>query len=99
MRLVYDRNKIQEGIDAKGYDERNLTICKCGKHRYPSKLMFIRFLEQFSDLKGVADIWSESDWDTGRTKILVEVQYKVLKDGKKRKHDFGGAFTEGVKSK
>lgn len=85
MRLVYDRNKIQEGIDAKKYDERNLAICKCGKHHYPSKLMFIRFLEQFPSIKGVADIWSESDWDTGKTKICIEVAYKVLKDGKRTK--------------
>lgn len=80
MRMVYDRNKIQENIDSKGYDDRNLAICKCGKHRYPSKLMFIRFLEQFADIKGVADIWSESDLDTGKVKIHVEVTYKVFKD-------------------
>jgi hypothetical protein len=75
MRLVYDRNKIQEGIDAKAYDARNLAICKCGKHRYPSKLMFIRFLEQLSDVKGVADIWSTQDWETGKVKIHIEVEY------------------------
>lgn len=80
MRLVYDRNKIQEGIDNKEYDERNLAICQCGKHSYPSKLMFIRFLEQFSDLKGVADIWSETDWTSHKVKIHVEVEYKILKD-------------------
>ncbi len=83
MRLVYDRNKIQEGIDAKGYDARNLAICKCGKHHYPSKLMFIRFLEQFSDVRGVADIWSERNVDTGKVKIHIEVEYKVFKDAKK----------------
>jgi len=82
MRLVYDRNKIQETIDAKGYDAQNLTICKCGKHRYPSKLMFIRFLEQFPELKGVADIWSENDCTTGKIKIHVDVEYKVFKDRK-----------------
>jgi len=87
MRLVYDRNKIQESADGKGYDERNLTICKCGKHRYPSKLMFIRFLEQFADVKGVADIWSESDWETGKVKIHVEVTYKVFKDRTKKKKE------------
>lgn len=85
MRLVYDRNKIQESIDEKGYDDRNLAICKCGKHRYPSKLMFIRFLESFVDIRGIGDIWSESDWDTGKIKIHVEVSYKVFKDGKKGK--------------
>jgi hypothetical protein len=86
MRLIYDRNKIQESVDAKGYDDRNLTICKCGKHRYPSKLMFIRFLERFVDVKGVADIWSESDVDTGKVKIHVVVEYKVFKDRKKEVH-------------
>jgi len=84
MKLVYDRGKIQEGVESKGYDDKHLTICKCGKHHYPSKLMFIRFLERFPDVKGLADIWSETDWDTGKVKIHVEVTYKVpnLKDGK-----------------
>lgn len=82
MRMVYDRNKIQESIDGKGYDDRNLAICKCGKHCYPSKLMFVRFLEGFADVKGVADVWSESDLETGKVKIHVEVTYKVFKDGK-----------------
>jgi len=83
MRLIYDRNKIAESLELKGYDERNLAICKCGKHCYPSKLMFIRFLEQFSNVRAVGDVWSERDWDTGKATIHVEVSYKVFKDRKK----------------
>lgn len=61
MKLEYDRNKIREAIEQKSYDERNLAICKCGKHRYPSKFMLIRFLAQFRDVVGKADIWSENN--------------------------------------
>lgn len=83
--MIYDRVKISDSIKAKAYDERNLTTCKCGKHHYPSKLMFIRFLEQFKDIKGRVDIWSQENWDTGQVKIYVEIQYKVpnLKEASK----------------
>ncbi len=77
MKIVYDRERIKEGIEAKAYDERNLAISKSGKYRYPSKLMFIRFLEQLKDVKGKAEIWSERNWDDGTEKIVVEVTYKV----------------------
>lgn len=77
MKLIYDKTKIQEGINSKVYDERNLTICKCGKHHYPSKLMFIRFLEQFKDIKGTADIWSIEHGDNGIVEIHVDIKYKV----------------------
>ena len=79
MKLLYDKQKIREGIESKAYDERSLTICKCGKHRYPSKLMFIRFLEQFKDVKGVAEIWSISHGDDGTVEINVAVKYKIAK--------------------
>jgi len=72
MRLVYDRDKITGP-----YDERNLTISASGKHRYPSKKMFIEFLKQFKDVRGVAEIWSEENWTTGTVTIHVEVTYKV----------------------
>ena len=85
MKLIYDKAKITEGIEAKAYDERNLAICKCGKHRYPSKLMFIRFLEQFKDVKGDAEIWSISHWEDGTVEIHVAVKYKLAK--KEAKHD------------
>lgn len=77
MRLNYDRAKIKESIRANGYDERNLTICKCGKHRYPSKLMFIRFLEQFKDVKGEAEIWSIQHWENGTVEIHVDLKYEI----------------------
>lgn len=87
MKLLYDKGKIAEGIKANVYDERNLSISKSGKHHYPSKLMFIRFLEQFKDVKGTADIWSEEDWDTGIVKVHVEVKYKVGKVGEEEGED------------
>lgn len=79
MRLLFDKNKIRESIEAKGYDERNLAICKCGKHRYPSKLMFIRFLEQFKDVDGTADIWSVAHGEDGTVEIHVDIKYKLPK--------------------
>ena len=77
MKLNYDKNKIKESIEANAYDERNLTICKCGKHHYPSKLMFIRFLEQFEDINADVDIWSMEHWDTGEVEIHVDLKYKI----------------------
>lgn len=88
MKLLYDRVKIKESIESGGYDERNLAVCKCGQHRLPSKLMFIRFLEQFKDVMGTADIWSEENWDTDMVTIHVEVRYKVpdLTPAEKKNH-------------
>jgi hypothetical protein len=79
VKLVYDRERINEGIAAKAYDERNLSMSKSGKTHYPSKLMLIRFLEQFKDIKGTADIWSERDWSEGTEVIHLEIRYKVAK--------------------
>lgn len=83
MKMHYDRTKIEESIKLKAYDERNLTICKCGKHHYPSKLMFIRFLEQFEDIKGIAEIWSMEHWETGEVEIHVDLKYKISDANKK----------------
>ena len=44
------------------YDKRNLTISESGKYRYPSKKMFVKFLEKYKDVDGVADVWSVQDW-------------------------------------
>jgi len=77
MELIYDEAKIQEGLESGGYDERNLTFCKCGKHKFPSKLMFIRFLEQFPDVEGTADIWSIRHLEDGTVEIHVDLKYKV----------------------
>jgi len=72
MKIIVDKSKLTGP-----YDARNLARCKCGKHSYPSKKMFVEFLKQFRDIPGTADIWSESDWDTGIVTIHVEVKYKV----------------------
>jgi hypothetical protein len=45
MKIKYDKTRF-EGK----YDKRNLTICKCGKHKYPSKKMFVEFLKQYKDI-------------------------------------------------
>lgn len=77
MKLKYDETKTQESIEANAYDERNLARSKSGKYKYPSKLMFIRFLEQFDDVDGTADIWSISHCEDGTVEIHVDVKYKV----------------------
>lgn len=75
MKLKYDKKAFKGK-----YDERNLTICKCGKHKYPSKKMFVEFLKQFKDIKGVADIWATQDLDNGKVKIHLELEYQISKD-------------------
>jgi hypothetical protein len=77
MKLIYDRNYIKTSKKLNAYDERNLAKCKCGKHRYPSKLMFIEFLKQFKDVPGTADIWSIRHNEDGSVEIHVDVKYYV----------------------
>lgn len=77
MKLEYDKIKIKESIENGAYDERFLSISKSGKYKYPSKLMFIRFLEQFKDVKGKAEIWSVEHGEDGTVEIHVDVTYKV----------------------
>jgi len=81
MKIIVDQSKLTGP-----YDTRNLAGCRCGKHWYPSKKIFVEFLKQYPDLPGTAEIWSESDWETGITAIHVEVKYKVrnLKETKRR---------------
>ncbi len=86
MKVVYNKQKLQEGIDNRMYDERNLAICFCGKHRYPSKLMLIKFFEQFKDIKGTADIWSDRDLDECKVVIHCDITYKIL-DLKDKRND------------
>ena len=63
------------GIEGK-YDNRNLTVCKCGKHHYPSKKMFAEFLKQFKDVKADVNIISVEDL-SGVVVIYVELKYKI----------------------
>jgi len=77
MKLTYDHIGIKESKKLGAYDERNLTKCKCGKHRYPSKLMFIEFLKQFKDVPGTADIWSIRHNENGSVEIHVDVKYFI----------------------
>lgn len=79
MNLNYDEYKIQEGVEDGVYDERNLSISRSGKYKYPSKYMFIKFLEQFEDIDGEADIWSIEHHEDGTCEIHVDVKYKVKK--------------------
>lgn len=78
MKLVYDKQKIKEGLEVGSYDEQGLARCVAhnGKHKYPSKLMFVRFLDKFKDVPGTAEIWSERDNTKGTVTIHVEVKYK-----------------------
>lgn len=78
MKFIIDKGIIEEGERNGAYDERGLTICKCGKHRYPSKKMIYDWLRKdFKDVTGTADIWSESFGDTGEVKVCLEITYKV----------------------
>jgi len=65
--------------DEKEYDERNLVKCKCGKHYYPSKKMFVEFLKQFNDVKANVSIWTHTDLDTGKVIINVQLKYNIHK--------------------
>jgi hypothetical protein len=47
--------------------------------------MFVEFLKQFKDVRGVAEVWSEENWDTGEVTIHVEVKYRVANMSRKRK--------------
>lgn len=77
MKLIYYRTGIKTSKKLNAYDERNLAIYTCGKHRYPSKLMFIEFLKQFKDVPGTADIWSVRHNEDGTVEIHVDVKYKI----------------------
>jgi hypothetical protein len=78
MKFIIDLGKIKESIEAGAYDERGLTICKCGKHRYPSKKMIYDWLRKnYRDVTGTAEIWSESFSYTGEVKVCLEITYKV----------------------
>jgi hypothetical protein len=77
MKLTYDRTHIKESKAKGAYDERNLSKCKCGKHVYPSKLMFIEFLKQFKDVPGTADIWSVTHHENGSVEIHVDIKYFI----------------------
>jgi hypothetical protein len=77
MKLIYDKATLKTSKELGAYDERNLTKCSCGKHRYPSKLMFIEFLKQFKDVPGTADIWSVRHNEDGTVEIHVDIKYKI----------------------
>jgi len=72
MKINIDESKLTGR-----YNARKLVGCACGKHWYPSKKMFVEFLKQFRDIPGTAEIWSESDLETGITTIHVEIKYKT----------------------
>lgn len=67
------------------YNKRNLVNSQSGKHWYPSKKMFVEFLKQYKDVRGIASIWSVEDWSDGTVTINVELKYRVanLPRGKK----------------
>lgn len=75
MKLTYDRHQI---ASARKYDERNLQYSQSGKHKYPSKKMFVEFLKQFKDVDAEASIWGMEDLDRGVVTINVEVVYKPV---------------------
>ena len=74
MKINIDKYKL---AGKKEYDDRSLVRCKCGKHWYPSKKMFLEFLKQYKDVDAEADIWSHEDVNTGKVTIYVELSYVV----------------------
>jgi len=67
-----------EGLaDSSFYDERNLVRCKCGKHYYPSKKMFVEFLKQYEDINAEVYIWSVTHLESGEVEIHVDLKYKI----------------------
>lgn len=72
MKLDYDP------LDLVGnYDRRNLEFSLTGKHKYPSKKMFVEFLKKFPDIKATASIWSLRNYADSTVTINVEVKYKA----------------------
>jgi hypothetical protein len=81
LKFIIDKYKIKEGEKNRAYDERGLTICKCGKHKYPSKKMIYDWLKNnYSDVNGIAEIWSISDGVTGEVTIGLEIKYEIPKE-------------------
>ncbi len=58
------------------YDSRNLSISSSGKHLYPSKKMFKKFLENYKDIDATVKITDHADLMTGEITINVSVKYK-----------------------
>jgi hypothetical protein len=86
MKFIIDTVLIKEGIKAGAYDERGLTLCKCGKHRYPSKKMIYDWLKtNYSDVRGTAEIWSQQDGDTDTVTVNLEIRYKLPHPSSKSK--------------
>ena len=69
---------VQGLADPSAYNERNLVRCKCGKHYYPSKKMFVEFLKQYEDVDAEVDIWTNKHWDTGEVEIHVDLKYRLF---------------------
>ena len=77
MKFIIDLKSIR-AIKTNKYDERGLSICTCGKHRYPSKKMIYDWLKkEYPDVKGTAEIWSMRDYEKGEVIITLEIKYKV----------------------
>lgn len=81
IKLIYDKYKIKE---AKGfYTKDGLVWSESRTRLYPSKLMFVKFLEkqfkrkELAKLKGSCDIWSMEELDESAIRIFVELKYKV----------------------
>jgi hypothetical protein len=59
-----------------GYDDRNLTACRCGCGRkFASKRMFAEFLSGYRDIPGQARIWSTVS--EHKATIYVELEYDI----------------------
>jgi len=77
MKFLIDKKSIKPTENNK-YDERGLSICTCGKHRYPSKKMIYDWLKkEYPDVKGTAEIWSMRDYEKDEVIITLELKYKV----------------------
>jgi hypothetical protein len=89
MKLIYNK----ENVKGDHYDKRGLVFSQSGLHRYPSKKMFVDFLEKYKDVKGSADIWSEQDNINNQVIIHVELKYSVP-DMSRCRHTYKNAKTK-----
>lgn len=98
IEIKYDKIKIEEGQVAGVYTDDGFQWSESRQRIYPSKLMFIKYLEDtlrhFPELEGVADVWSMNNYAKDEAEINVKLTFKIsdktseksMLDKPKKKH-------------
>ena len=73
--------KISVDLGNAKYDERWLQLSKSGECLYPSKAMFVKFLEQYADINAEVSIHSVNDSIKGVGRISIELEYPIDPEG------------------